>query len=70
MLSAQSAKLLDALESKYIAMLDMVSDIARIELSGASEQTELENKILKRRQEIREAALALRGGDCQSAHHC
>lgn len=59
MLTDKSQALLQALEAKYVTMLGMVSDIGRIDMGDAPEQTELEKYILSQQQKIHEAASKL-----------
>ena len=45
MLTPQNRKLLDSLETKYVTLLAVVSDIARIEMGDAAATSDLEKHI-------------------------
>ena len=62
MLTDQNRELLEALETKFVTMLGMVNDIARIDMGDAPEQNELEKYILSQQQEIHEAARKINHG--------
>lgn len=62
MLTDKNKALLHALEAKYVTMLGMISDIGKIDMGDAPEQTELEKYILSQQQKIHEAANILNYG--------
>ena len=60
-MTQQNKKLLEALETKYIALLGVVSDIARIEMGDASETNTLAAYIADHQHNIQLKAQTLRG---------
>ncbi len=58
----QSKNLLEVMEAKYAAMLDIVNDIAMIHMRDTPERAGLQNYIFLQRQEIHAAASKLNGG--------
>lgn len=56
MLTNNSKALLEALEAKYLSMLDMVNDIARINIKDAQVRADMEIFIHMHQQKIHEAA--------------
>ncbi|MDX8399604.1 MAG: hypothetical protein R8K20_05085 [Gallionellaceae bacterium] len=59
MLNDNSKGLLEVLEAKYTAMLDMVNDIAIINMKDTRERAKLEKYIFMQRQGIHEVASKL-----------
>lgn len=60
MLTIQNKKLLDALEAKYVTLLAVVADIAKIEMGNAATTNTLERYITEQQQDIELAASVLR----------
>lgn len=60
-MTQQNRKLLESLETKYIALLDVVGDIARIEMGNASQTNSLAAYIAEHQQNIQLKAQMLRG---------